>query len=113
MTDVWQDGILRERWDDGTRLYTAWDEMGAQIDQRPYTAAENADADARAAAAQLEANETTIASRLVTVDMPAMQAIIDQANADLRADPSQEIKNIARAVRRLARKVETLFDSTD
>jgi hypothetical protein len=30
-----------------------------------------------------------------------MQAIKDQTNADLRADPSQEIKDLATAVRRL------------
>lgn len=57
------DGVLRERWDSTTRLYTAWDASGVQTSQRPFTAEENAWADAAAAAAELEANETTLRSR--------------------------------------------------
>ena len=46
-----QAGVLRERWDDGARTYTAWDAAGKQTSTRAYTAQENADADARLAAA--------------------------------------------------------------
>ena len=41
-----------------------------------------------------------------------MQGIIDQTNAELKTDPSQEIKDIARAVRRLDRKVARILDGT-
>lgn len=47
MTDFYLDNVLRERWDDVARVYTAWDENGVQIEQRPYTAEENAQADVR------------------------------------------------------------------
>lgn len=45
MRESWSEGTLRERWDDIARIYTAWDESGAQIEQRPYTADENAEVD--------------------------------------------------------------------
>ena len=44
-----QNGVLRERWDDTTRTYTAWDANGVQTQLRPYSAAENAEADERQA----------------------------------------------------------------
>jgi hypothetical protein len=47
---VYAGGILIQRWDDATRLYTAWDETGAQTEQRPYTPDENMIADAVASA---------------------------------------------------------------
>lgn len=59
------------------------------------------------------ANAVLIANKIATVDLPAMQALIDQTNAALRDDPSQELKDIARAVRRLGRKVEGILDGTE
>ena len=61
----------------------------------------------------ITANDEEISNKIETVDMPAMQAIIDQTNANLRADPSQELKDIARAVRRLDRKMQLLLDGTE
>jgi hypothetical protein len=49
--NVYVDGVLRERWDDTARVYTAWDAQGVQTTSRPYTAAENAAADAAIARA--------------------------------------------------------------
>jgi hypothetical protein len=72
---------------------------------RPWTVEELA---ARTAAA----NEAVIDTGLAA-DIAVMAAIIAQTNADLKTDPSQEIKDIARAVRRLDRKVTRLLDSTD
>lgn len=46
-------------------------------------------------------------------DKILMQAIKDQPNADLRADPSQEIKDIAVAVRRLINMALADFDEVD
>jgi hypothetical protein len=36
------DNVLREEYDDESRIYTAWDESGVQTEQRPYTDEENA-----------------------------------------------------------------------
>jgi hypothetical protein len=112
-TEVYIDSILREVWDDATRTYSTYDEGGAQTSSRPYTAEENARADAEATAAAEAANDEEIGDKIETVDMPAMQGIIDQTNANLRADPSQELKDIAKAVRRLDRKVQRLLDGTE
>jgi len=46
-------------------------------------------------------------------DYAKMQAIEAQTNADIRADPSQEIKDLARAVRRLDRMALENFSGTD
>lgn len=54
-------GTLRERWDDDTRTYTEWDAEGAQTSTRPYTAEENAAADAALAAEQARAEAATLA----------------------------------------------------
>lgn len=107
--EVYEDGRLIGSWDDTTRTYT--DHRTGQ--SRPYTAEENTAADARAAQTQAQANVTSTSTKLITVDFPAMQAILSQTNADLRADPSQEIKDLARAVRRLTRRVENLTDGSE
>ena len=58
--ETYKGGVLRERWDGVTRTYTRYDATGAQVESRPFTAAENAAADARAAAAALDTNRRTI-----------------------------------------------------
>lgn len=94
--------VLREEWNDVTRLYTTWDENGLQTSQRPYTAEENATADASAQVALEEDNKSTIETNL-EADLAAMQAIIDDTNANINTNPAQRIKSIARAVRRLTK----------
>lgn len=106
-------GVVREEWDDSTRMYSTYDESGTQTSTRPYTAEENADADVREAGYQQAANDAEIGTKIETVDMPAMQAILDQTNANIRTDPSQEIKDLAKAVRRLDRKVQKILDGTE
>jgi len=108
----YQDGVLRERWDDVTRMYTWWDALGIQMGTRPFTAEENARVDETAAQVQQEQNKSTIETNLQQ-DYLNMQAIEAQTNADLRADPSQELKDIARAVRRLSRMALENYDGTD
>ena len=73
---------------------------------RPWTAEE-------LTAREEAANEEQIGNKIETEDMPAMQAILDQTNANIRTDPSQEIKDLAKAVRRLDRKVMKLLDGTE
>ena len=86
--------------DDDTRTATEYDAAGQLIGVRPYTEAENIRADDAIVAGEHSANKSTLETNL-DADLATMQAVIDQANADLRADPSQEIKDIARAARRL------------
>lgn len=109
--ETYTNSVLTERWDDSTRTYI--DFRTDPDTTRPYSVEENAGADERAAKVLADGIAASTSSKLVTTDFPAMQAIILQTNADLRADPSQEIKDIARAVRRLTRKVENLTDGSD
>lgn len=100
-----------EEWDsDGG--YTAWDTAGEVTQQRPLTADEISRFAEDAAAQQTQANEKSISTKLQQ-DLTAMQAILDQTNADLNAGPAQELKDLARAVRRLIRKVERILDDTE
>lgn len=105
-------GRLRERWDDTTRTYTAWDAAGVQTTSRPYNAAENA----RANDGTQEVTETTNKSSIqanLQADLAAMQAIIDQTNASLRTDPAPAIKAIARNNRRLTKMALRDFSTAE
>lgn len=106
------DGVLRQRWDDNTEIYTAWDDRDVQIEQRSYNPDELAQKAARVEAATVAANEADIGSKIETVDMPAMQAILDATNATINAGPAPYLKDIAKAVRRLDRKVQRLLDGS-
>lgn len=60
-----ESGRLRRFWDATARLRYEYDANGAQIgDPHPFTADENARADAEAAARLAESNEATILSRI-------------------------------------------------
>ena len=96
-----------------TRIANEYEPGGVVLIQtRPFTAEENATADAMLVQDQHTANKSTIETNLEQ-DYLAMQAIEAQSNADLRADPSQEIKQIARAVRRLTRLALENYSGTD
>jgi hypothetical protein len=56
--------VLRAEWDHDTRVHRRWNEAGALLESRAFTADEHAEADAAAAAAQLEANEATVTTSL-------------------------------------------------
>lgn len=107
------DGSAPEYHDDTTRVVTIYGQDGLVTSTRPYTEAENLDADLRASIDTESANQVDVENKIDTVDLPAMQAILDQTNAQLREDPSQEIKAIARAVRRLARNAIRRYDSAE
>ena len=66
MTETWTDGVLRERWDDDARLYTAWDEAGVQIEQRTYTDEESTSADVKDNLSLMSANKDSIVSKMQT-----------------------------------------------
>lgn len=60
---TWRGGVLIRQWDDDTRTFTSWDNQGVST-SRPYTAEENAEADARAAEQNATSNETSIREKL-------------------------------------------------
>jgi len=71
-------GILRERQDDAARIVTTYDEAGVVISTRPYTAAENAQADADSAARAAQAVADTL-----TADTLSNEGKIEEAIAKL------------------------------
>lgn len=109
-TRIFTDGVLTELWDDAARTYTAWSPAGVQLSTRPYTPAETSAANAEAARATLDGNRATVAGRLSSVDLPAMQAILDTPNAQLGGATQ---KDMARAIRRIIRKLEGILDGVD
>lgn len=110
---VVEDGVLRQQWDDGTETYSEWDETGTLTLERPYTPDELAQKAVRVAQETSTANEADIGNKIETVDMPAMQAILDDTNANINANPAARIKDIAKAIRRLDRKVLGLLDGSE
>jgi YD repeat-containing protein len=112
MNELTIDGVIRERRDDTTRTVTTYDEQGNITSERPYTAEENAAADQAALEATLNTNKRTVEQKLAT-KLANMQTILVQTNADLRTDPSQEIKDMARAIRLLVRMQMIQFDGAE
>jgi hypothetical protein len=118
--ETYLDGVCRERWDNATRQYSAYDAAGVLVasteenpNPRAYTAQENADADLVAIAETEIANAADTANKIVNVDMPAMAVIIADTNANINANAAARIKDLAKAVRRLDRKVQNLLDGSD
>jgi len=98
--------------DYSTRIATEYDLSDVLIGTRPFTAEENLLADEWAATTTGLSNKSQIETN-IEQDYAKMQAIEAQTNADIRADPSQEIKDLARAVRRLDRMALENFSGTD
>ena len=98
--EVYTDSVLRERWDDDARTYTEWDAQGVQSSQRSYTTEENTAADARAAAALLVSNATTLRDR-------AAAAL--SSNADFLANASPTNAQAVTQVRALTRQVNAII----
>ena len=106
--ETYIDGILRERRDDTARTVTTYDETGAVASTRPYTAEENAAADAAvaeaAARAQRVAGRLTV--RAIITDLQAekarAQAVLDTPNATIKSNPAPYVVDVARAAKRIA-----------
>ena len=64
--EIYENGTLVERWDDVTATYTRF-ESGEEVESRPYTTAEQEQADAAAEAEQVEK----------TVRREAREALLD------------------------------------
>jgi hypothetical protein len=103
---------MREWWNDATRTYKTYSAAGAETSTRPYTAAENAEAEAAATELLAITNKGAVETNIVT-DMAAMQMIINDTNANINANPAARIKDIARAIRRLDRMALARFEAAD
>lgn len=111
-------GVVRERWDNTNRVYTAFDAAGVQTLQRAFTPEENADADDRLARLNRINNLATIFSQA--------KAAINTNNTFLglasptNAQTVSEVQALARQNNKLIRLVlgllngdDSAFDSTN
>jgi len=100
--DVIQNGVLIEHYDDVARTATYYDEKtGEFLYTRPYTADENATADADIARAEGKAGVDTIIADL-KAEKARVQPTIDATNATINSNPAGYIKDNARAIKRIA-----------
>jgi hypothetical protein len=105
-TDVYANGVLTERWDDPTRTHTDYTTDPDTV--RPYTAQENADADARDAQAADMAERAATEDRVASIidDLQAekdrVQVTIDTDNSVINDSPANYVKDNARAAKRIA-----------
>jgi hypothetical protein len=84
---------------------TTWDYSLALVEgvptevwtERPMTQAE-------LDAVQIATNSAEVGDKISTVDLPAMQALIDTLNSTLNAGPATYMKDLAKAIRRLERR---------
>lgn len=111
MRPVFLDGVLREEWNDVTRIVTFYNAAGGQTLQRAYTRAEIANADALAASVAAGNNGKTIDANLAA-DLVTLQATINATNATINASPASYIKDLARVQRRIIRRVVGKLDGT-
>ncbi len=105
-TDIWNMAAnAMERFDDVARTVSTLDEQGEVVDVRPYTAAENADADAKAAQPALDAEHAATKGRVQTIitDLKAekdrLDIVINKTNAQIGPG---DTKDVARAAKRIA-----------
>lgn len=103
----------RLRWeDDATRKVYTYAPDGATVTKtEPYTAEQNAAADAAAAAALEQTNRRTIEAALG--DFTELDAIIATANGAFTTNTlGAAVKVLARAIRRVSRLLIRRFDGT-
>jgi hypothetical protein len=108
---IYLDNVLRESWNDDTRIVTFYNASGAETSTRAYTAPEIAALTAAQTAAAEIANEATIAVALFNA-LATLQLIIDDTNANINANPAARIKDLAKVLRRVIRLVIRRFDGT-
>lgn len=107
--EVYTASVLRERWDDATRLYTAWNASGAQTSQRAYTAEENTAADAEAAALAIDTNRSGITTKAVNAlaANDTYQAIASPSNAQVVAQVDLLTRECSGLIRLLLNRLDT------
>ncbi|QOT19748.1 hypothetical protein [Paenarthrobacter sp. YJN-5] len=109
--ETFTDGKLREQWDDTSRTYTAWGDDGEISEARPYTEAENTDADARLTDATAKA---TTQADLLSKMQTALAGNVEFLNlaAPTQAQSLAQIKALTRQVNAAMRYLTNNLDST-
>jgi hypothetical protein len=105
-------GAVARFWDDATRTYKTYSTSGAQTSTRPYTAEENARADAEAALDAADSNQRTIEVALDASLVDLNTIAESTANATINQNPASYIKAIARILRRVIRLLIRRLDGT-
>lgn len=109
--EIYSDDALIERYDDVARTYTAWDAEGVQIEQRPYTAEEDAEADVRAAERTERENAQQVEEAFDSA-MDDLQQILD-APSMTNAQALAAIKALARILRKVLRYIRKDFTGVE
>lgn len=109
--DIFEGGMLRERYDDATRSYVKYTDKGVQESSRPYTAKENAEADARAQVNVITANRTAIETQAATT-LAANKAFVGIASPT-NAQSAAQVKALTRQVNGIIRLVLGKLDASD
>lgn len=102
---------VHEEFDETARVVRTVTADGVLVSTRPFSADENATADAQVAAAADAAAVASIQEALVS-SMTDLQTILDTAPATLNAGPAAAIKTLARTQRRAIRLLAHRLDGT-
>lgn len=105
------DGVLRERWDDGTRTHTRFDAGGKQTSVRPYSPGEVESLTAAAARQVPIDNRATIEAQAATA-LAANKAFVAIA-APTNAQNAAQIKALTRQSNGIIRLLLNRLDATD
>jgi hypothetical protein len=113
------DTILYSEYNETTRFVTTRDMLGNVIDERPYTASENADADARASkstnedtlVANAQAALTAMATTITNLQVITAKVDLAITPADTKA-VATELVRVTKQVARLTRLQVKVFDTT-
>ena len=104
-------GVLRELWDDVSRIYTKWDAAGKQVVSRVYTPTENANADALAALSKAQENRAMLSAAALTAQATnrTFLALPTPTNPQVVA----QVQALARQSNGVIRLVLGQLDATD
>lgn len=108
-TKAYENGVLVDEWDEVTRIYTNYRPPQSS---RPFTAEENAVADADAQAKTEKQNAETLEQELDAA-LDSLQVILDDTNSNINTNAAARIKDIAKALKKTIRVVNDRFEATE
>lgn len=110
MYSFYSSGVLKEKWDDVARTYTAYNTSGVQTSTRAFTPAENTAADERVAADNVRTNAVQIQLDL-NAALNTLQTIIADTNANINANAAVPLKDVCRILRKSIKNDLKQFDT--
>ena len=110
-SEVYIDGMLRERMNDETRMYTVWDSEGIPIESRPYTDEENAAADDGGTSTPEDENRALLYQQAMAAyqNNNAFLALASPTNAQTLA----QVKALTRQINGAFRLLRNDYSGTD